>query len=297
MSRRSFVFWMVILTITFEIRPDLSAGVAGGLVRSEALSQNVTARITLHSSFGAKHTLEETFREALQEGRRALGLLGASSPLLSRINKNAGKQKMNPASPEFLNLLKACMQIYDWTDGLFDIVRDKKGEKRDHELRVDFSKSTIALADADSFLDFSPVAQGFAIDRMAGVLKAKGYENFLVQVGGGYRASGRDAMNFWRLKIPDNSGRGTLCRVSLNSSSLSIAYRRGGSTSDLDSVLVVTKNATNAMALSSTAIRVGKSQARSLFSKIVNKGFGAVLKDASGKVTTVGDITAACFEE
>jgi len=57
-------------------------------------------------------------------------------------------------------------------------------------------------------IDLSSIGEGYAIDRIAGLLASRGYENFLVELGGELRASGRGPSGkAWRIAIqpPDAS--------------------------------------------------------------------------------------------
>ena len=54
----------------------------------------------------------------------------------------------------------------------------------------------------DVRIDFSALAKGYAVDRVAGALEALGITNYLVEVGGEIRVLGRSAQNEpWRLAI------------------------------------------------------------------------------------------------
>jgi FAD:protein FMN transferase len=70
----------------------------------------------------------------------------------------------------------------------------------DH-LSLDRNAKT-ASRNTDIQLDFSAIAKGYAVDAIAELLIASGIENYLVEVGGELRASGRKHNgDFWRIAI------------------------------------------------------------------------------------------------
>lgn len=299
---------MKVLALLLVLVPLSPLFAAPAKKRAETLGQGIQATITLSSS-AAGRSADEAIRRAFQEGRKVFGNFDMRrAGEVARINQNAGKG-MTAVSEDLLRLLRVCMRIFDWTDGLFDVVKAKSGgEGKDHQLQVDFGKREVALPDRGTYLDFHGILNGFVIDRMAGILKSEGFADFLIQAGENYRTMGRNGRDYWRLNIPDPQGGKMLCRVSLESASVATAdirdlkgaQARVGKTAsgptDLQSVTVITKNATNATALSSTALLVGKAKAREILSRVTSAGFGAILEDQDGKITTIGDVTAACFE-
>ncbi len=273
--------------------------------RTDSIGQGISAAVYVHPSPAAKSSPDSAIKKAFEEAKRLYKDLDAkSSGSVGQINKNAGQGAVKVDGP-FLALLKVCMQISDWTKGLFDVVRGKNPN-----LRVNFETGEVSLPDKKAWVDFSGVRNGYVVDRMAGLLHEQGFTNFMIQSGDIVRTMGRDGQDYWRLNIPDPKGKGNnLCRVSLEASSVATANMRDykGATArlgknpegptDLQSVTVVTRNATNATALATTALLMGKSKAQAMFQGIGQEGFGAILEDRNGKIQTVGDVTAACFEE
>lgn len=67
-------------------------------------------------------------------------------------------------------------------------------------------------------LDFSSIAKGYAVDRVANWLQEQGYQRFLVEVGGEMRMSGLSHRgDEWRIAIeePDSTGRAVATRISV----------------------------------------------------------------------------------
>lgn len=54
----------------------------------------------------------------------------------------------------------------------------------------------------DMFIDLSAIAKGYAVDKIAEWLDSKGYENYMVEIGGEVRARGkRDGVSAWKIGI------------------------------------------------------------------------------------------------
>lgn len=287
MKRLAAILFLVFLPLQAQARSE----------RTDSIAKGVTAAVYVHPSSSTKAKPDNAIKKAFEEARQLYKDLDAKSGgEVGQINKNAGKGKVKVSDP-FLTLLKVCMQISEWTQGLFDVVRGQPG-KKSTDLMVDFGSNEVSLPDKKAWVDFSGVRNGYVVDRMAGRLHAEGYDNFMIQSGGIVRTMGKDGSDYWKLNIPDPNGKRNLCRVSLEASSVVTAdVRTTPVKTDLKSVTVITRNATNANALASTALLVGKSRAEGMFRSIAQPGFGAILEDKAGKILTIGDVTAACFEE
>lgn len=273
------------------------------------IAPGVRTAIVIHPSASAKTPPEKAFRAAIEEARRLYRDLDVkSSGEVGQINKSAGKSPV-AASAALLMLLKVCHQIYETTGGVFDVVRGSTKRGKGPFLMVNFETGETRL-DKGSRLDLTGIRKGYVVDRMAGLLKSHGFTNFMIQAGEITRTMGRDGTNYWRLNIADpNGSKRELCRVSLENAGLATADVRDlrgavarlgkniEASRDLRSVTVITKNATNATALATTALLVGRDEAHKMFTPLLQRGFGVILEDKTGKIKTLGDVTAACFEE
>jgi thiamine biosynthesis lipoprotein len=65
-------------------------------------------------------------------------------------------------------------------------------------------------------LDFGGYAKGYALDRAAGVLRAAGISNALINVGGNAMALGRHGERLWRVGLDAPRGKGLLATLELN---------------------------------------------------------------------------------
>ena len=302
-SRSFFNALKLVLIALIALHPSFPAqaklkSATHRMTKSGSIAQGITAAVYLSPSSTANTSPDRAVSKALEEARRLFKDLDAqSSGEVSQINKGAGKDKIKVSGP-LLTLLKVCRQITDWTHGLFDVVRGVSNKK--DTLFVDFENNEVRLPTKKSWLDFTGIRNGYIVDRMAGMLKSQGYSDFMVQMGDSTRTMGRDGANYWRLNIPDVHGsQSGLCRVSLESSSVATVNTRTlpQTKTDLRSVTVITRNATNASALARTAFLAGRSRAVAMLNPLAAQGFGVILEDGNGKIQTIGDVTAACFEE
>jgi thiamine biosynthesis lipoprotein len=146
-----------------------------------------------------------------------------------RVNAAAGKAPVS-VSPEVREVLRDARQIGDWTDGKFDVTfgalsglwkfdQDLDGRIPDpgdiaarvplidySEVQIDEGAGTVYLARAGMKLHLGGIGKGYAVDRAAEILRARGVANFMIQSGGDLLASGRRGSRPWRVGIQDPRG-------------------------------------------------------------------------------------------
>lgn len=132
---------------------------------------------------------------------------------------------LNNPSQMFLEVLNRSKAIYEATDGAFDPTvgplvsawgfgADKKVDVPDSlriaELLISvglhkvLSSNQIVTMDTSMYLDFSAIAKGHAVDLVGEFLEEKGFENYLVEIGGEVRAKGENEENEkWKIGIED----------------------------------------------------------------------------------------------
>lgn len=172
---------------------------------------------------------------------RINGLLSTYDPdsELSRFNA-ARTTDWVPVSDDTLAVAREAARISAWSGGAFDctlgrLVRLWNFGPRDADTAAggpkipDDAAIEAALADVGHAevelrsvppalrkkspaleLDFSAIAKGYAVDRVAHLLEAQGIRDYFVEIGGEVRIRGRKASGaLWRLGIerPDESGR------------------------------------------------------------------------------------------
>lgn len=78
-------------------------------------------------------------------------------------------------------------------------LRRRVGYRR---LRIDAAASTVRKLTPDLSVDLSALAKGYAVDKVAELLRAERFDSYLIEVGGEVRAAGRSARgDAWRVGI------------------------------------------------------------------------------------------------
>ncbi len=133
---------------------------------------------------------------------------------LSRFNKHDSTEPF-PVTQDVLQVFLLAQQVSEASDGAFDITvgplvnawgfgpeggpETMPDERRLDELRRQVGFTNIAIDSASSSLvkrdplvvaDLSAIAKGYAVDGLAYLLVARGFTDFLVEVGGELRSSG-----------------------------------------------------------------------------------------------------------
>lgn len=133
---------------------------------------------------------------------------------LSRFNKHDSTEPF-PVTQDVLKVFLLAQQVSEASDGAFDITvgplvnawgfgpeggpETMPDEHRLDELRRHVGFTNIAIDSASSSLvkrdplvvaDLSAIAKGYAVDGLADLLMARGFTDFLVEVGGELRSSG-----------------------------------------------------------------------------------------------------------
>ena len=162
---------------------------------------------------------------------------------ISTINNSSGIIEI---SPEFYFLLKESKIIYDQTNGYFDptigpIVNawgfgpDKVEYPPDNwEIRkimnyvgldkIKFDSLSLNKQYRESYIDFSAIAKGYAVDIITRYLDNKNLSNYFVEIGGEVRASGKNISDkYWLVGVEDpkfSLSSDIFATVSLNNLSL-----------------------------------------------------------------------------
>jgi thiamine biosynthesis lipoprotein len=145
-------------------------------------------------------------------------------------------------SPQFSTVLAAALDVGRRSLGAYDVtvapLVDLWGfgpEIRSDDIPTDeqiallierVGQDKLAIDDAggaivkhgDIALDFSSIAKGFAVDRVAHWLTAQGIEHYLVEIGGEMRVAGQSARgDAWRIAIeqPESGGRSVARAIQL----------------------------------------------------------------------------------
>lgn len=171
------------------------------------------------------------FEAAILEFRRLEALHSNWLPQsdISRMNDQAGGRAVT-VSEETVELLLAAQEMYALTAGKFDIgfgaLSDLWRFDHDQDNRIpsqDEVRARLPLVDASRIevertrlqarlpvegmrIHVGGIGKGYAVDRAAAVLRARGFRDFVVQAGGDLYASGRRGDRSWRVGIRDPRG-------------------------------------------------------------------------------------------
>ena len=145
---------------------------------------------------------------------------------LSRFNQTTDTDPF-PMSADTVSVFRQALEMSAVTDGAFDITvaplvdawgfgpivspsvpptDDEIARLRAHigytKLEVNEIAATVRKTDPKLACDLSAIAKGYAVDRVADLLAAEGFEHFLIEVGGEVRASGTNKSDeLWRIGI------------------------------------------------------------------------------------------------
>jgi thiamine biosynthesis lipoprotein len=146
-----------------------------------------------------------------------------------RLNAAAGDRAV-PVSAETIEVLTIARQLSEWTGGKFDVTFGalsglwKFDQDQDDTIPsraavaarlpyVDYTAVEIDAANGRAFLrrrgvqvHLGGIGKGYAVDRGAAILRARGFNDFMIQSGGDLFVSGRRGDRPWRLGIRDPRG-------------------------------------------------------------------------------------------
>jgi thiamine biosynthesis lipoprotein len=146
-----------------------------------------------------------------------------------QINEAAGDHPVRVGA-EVRSVLRTAEQISEWTGGKFDVtfgvlsglwkfdhdqddrVPDMAAVRRllpliDHRaIAIDDEQGTVFLKRRGMRAHLGGIGKGYAIDRAADMLRARGFQNFMIQAGGDLFVAGLKNGRPWRLGIQDPRG-------------------------------------------------------------------------------------------
>lgn len=148
---------------------------------------------------------------------------------VSRINAGAGGPPVE-VSEELIQILLRADEVSRISDGAFDVtvgsfsgvwkfdedndgtvppaalVAERKGLVSYKDLVLDAKKKTAQLKRKGQRITLGGIAKGYAVDRVAAILRKHGYVDFIVQAGGDMYVAGRRGDRHWRVGIRDPRG-------------------------------------------------------------------------------------------
>jgi thiamine biosynthesis lipoprotein len=205
--------------------PAPGAEAAAGAVVHQRTRPLMGTVIAITVMGGSEAKVVPAMDAALDEIARLEAVLSEWRPEseISRINAAAGDKPV-AASADTIAVIKAGIEIGRWSEGAFDLswaaLRGmylfQPGQERvpdpaelrkrlpliDYrKVRVDERAGTVMLTKKGMALGTGGIAKGYALDRAGAVLKAAGFENFMIFGGGQIQVSGTKNGRPWRVGI------------------------------------------------------------------------------------------------
>tara|TARA_R110002096_G_scaffold44526_13_gene120593 strand:+ start:198873 stop:199910 length:1038 start_codon:yes stop_codon:yes gene_type:complete len=195
--------------------------------RDQVMGTVVDVTVWTDDEPGARKAADAVFAEFKRVDALMSSWLDDSA--VARINKGAGSRAI-AVSPELFKLIGSALEAGKETSGAFDITvgafrglwkfdQDIDGsipKKADVVARtklVDYKKvqvnaksSTVKLARKGMRLTLGGIAKGHAVDQSVALMRAQGFDNFILQAGGDLYASGSKGDRKWRVGIRDPRG-------------------------------------------------------------------------------------------
>ena len=196
------------------------------LVKDSRIKMTSPMSIAVDAPAGREEEARAAMGDAYAEVDRLVDLVSEWIPTsdISRVNAAAGSGVATAVAPETYALLAKSVEIGALTEGGFDITFLPLGRVWDLKRKppvlpspeaiakaralVDYRRiildpkaHTVALPDSGMGIGLGGIAQGFIADRVADLLRGRGFENFLVDVSGDLRVDGMIGGRPWRVGI------------------------------------------------------------------------------------------------
>jgi thiamine biosynthesis lipoprotein len=142
---------------------------------------------------------------------------------LSRLNRSHGEPVEVP--PELFEILERAAAVSAATNGLFDVSFYAVGQLWKFEpgsrppspeeiaerlpavdwraIELDAAARTVRLAKPGMKIGLGAIAKGYAVDRASALLRARGFDNHIVEAGGDTQVSGQKGDKPWRVGVQD----------------------------------------------------------------------------------------------
>ncbi len=282
-------------------------------IKESSLLMGTVVEITIQHKDPA--AARKVIQEAFYEGERIENLLSIykKESEVSMINLKAGVEEVK-VSRDCLYVIEEALSYSELSDGAFDITVgplielwgfDRGGKKVPNKteikkalrllnyknISINREKSTVKLKKRGMKIDLGGIAKGYAVDRMAAILKNGGIKKAIVNAGGDIYALGNPAgKSGWEIGIRnprDHEGIVDVIKVKNKAIATSGDYekfftkgsrrcshiidpRTGEPASDVMSVTVIAPNALEADALATTLFVLGKKAGDELIRQLEN---------------------------
>jgi FAD:protein FMN transferase len=267
---------------------------------------------------------DEAIEAVMAEMRRIDDLMSHYKPesQLSQINQRANSEPVQ-VDKELFDLIKLSTYYSQITDGAFDITYASVGYLYDYRKHIhpteaqiqealpavnwrnmllDEAHHTVRFEHPGMRIDLGGIGKGYAVDRGAAILKARGIEHAVVSAGGDSRLIGDHMGRPWVIAIqhPDNPQK-VVTRIPVSDTAVStsgdyeryfdengvryhhiIDPRTGHSASKVRSATILAPTATQTDGMSKTAFVLGAERALEIINRMPD--FDAVFVNPDGKV-------------
>jgi thiamine biosynthesis lipoprotein len=219
----------VVLSMTGCARSDHPESLAAGLVDASRLAMGSEVHLTAWTTDRA--SAPAAFEAVFQEFERLEALMSVwrDGSDIVRLNEAAGRAPVR-VSPEVMDALQAAFEAGTQTSGAFDVTFGALSGlwKFDHDqdnriparaavlarlplvdyrrLELDAAAGTAHLTRPGMRAHLGGIGKGYAVDRAASILRARGLRDFMIQAGGDLYVSGTRGDRPWRLGIRDPRG-------------------------------------------------------------------------------------------
>jgi thiamine biosynthesis lipoprotein len=262
------------------------------VTRSQLLMGNIPVNISLKIQARQKSAALDAGDAAYDLARSLEAKISEYRPdsEVSCLNRNAGKAPC-PLSPETLDLLQKAVEFSEKTGGALDIrFASVSAAGSRGEIRLKQDPPSGFLAHPETRIGIGAVGKGWIVDRMIEELKARGFDQALIDAGGDLRAIGGP----WRvsIQVPSAEPGVTADEQSIENRSLATSglYERGSHILDpktrqkverTGSVTVEAQDLTTADALDTALFVIGEEKSKVLIEKF--PGLRVIWLDPDGK--------------
>jgi thiamine biosynthesis lipoprotein len=186
--------------------------------------------------------VDAAFDAVFQEFDRLEGLLSTweDGSDVQRLNA-AGGQHPVKVGAEIREVLRVARQISEWTNGKFDVTfgamsglwkfdyQNRDGTIPDHDeivrrrklinyrdLEVNEEAGMAFLRREGMLVNLGGIGKGYAVDRARDMMRARGFQDFMIQFGGDLYVAGKAGDRSWRVGIQDPRGAGNRIFASMD---------------------------------------------------------------------------------
>jgi len=202
-----------------------------------AESEQMGTRVSFKIWLGTRDPIEAraAIEAATAEIERIEDIMSEWRPQseISRFNRAAGTAVK--LSPELFAVLQRSREVSAVTDGSFDVtfhavgqlwsfkegstpptaaaIEEKLGLVDWQKLVLDAEAGTGQLEEPGMMIGLGAIAKGYAVDRAAALLRARGFADHIIEAGGDTFVSGRKGEKSWMVGVQNPDGPGTVAAL------------------------------------------------------------------------------------